>query len=57
MDAFLERAAALRPDARYILMTAYRDDRMNDRFRQLGASSILMKPVDLEELLGIVQGF
>ncbi|MCQ9207562.1 MAG: response regulator [Omnitrophica bacterium] len=54
-DRFLERAKALSPDTAYILITAYKDEVVLDKIRKMGVTDIVMKPINLAQLLETVQ--
>lgn len=55
-DKFLEKARAVSPGSRYALMTAYRDDATIEHFKKTGISDVILKPVDLEKLLNLIEG-
>lgn len=50
-DIFLKKAKEINNRSKYILMTAYRDDATIEKFKQMGVFDILLKPIDLEDLL------
>jgi len=54
-DQFLEKAKALSPKTRYVLMTAYRDDLTLERFKKIGVDEVMMKPLDLEKILALIE--
>ena len=56
-DSFLKRAKEMNASSSYILITAYRDDRIIEKFKQLGAVDVVFKPVILEELLEKIKIF
>ena len=47
---FLLRAKATRPDLPVIVITGYPDIASNDELRMYGASHILLKPLELDQL-------
>lgn len=54
-DSFLERAKKLSPSIPYILITAWNDPIILDRFKKLGACDVVLKPVDLAKLVEKIQ--
>ena len=50
-DVFLKKAKEISGDTKYILITAYRDDAIANKFKKLGAEDVILKPIDLEKLL------
>lgn len=55
-DFFLRKAKELCPTAQYILVTAWNDPVILNRFKAMGVSEALLKPVDLEYVLNKVRG-
>ena len=54
-DRFLKKAKELSAETNYILITAYRDDVIVDKFKGLGVLDVILKPVNLQELLKKIQ--
>ncbi len=54
-DAFLKAAKEISPQTQYILITGYRDNAMIQRLKTMGTDEILLKPVDLQALLKILE--
>lgn len=50
-DHFLKKAKEICPSTSYILITAWNDPVVLDRFKKLGAEAVILKPIKLEELL------
>lgn len=56
-DVFLAKAKELSSASKYVLMTAYRDEAIIDKFKSMGVSDVLLKPIDLSELLSKLRGW
>lgn len=54
-DAFLRKAKELSPSIPYLLITAWNDVSSLDRFKKLGVVDIILKPINLEDLLKKIQ--
>lgn len=61
-DTFLIKAKEISPATSYILVTAWNDQVILDKFKKLGITDIFLKPINLEilfekirELLGKIQ--
>ena len=53
-DAILKKAKESNPEIRFIMVTAYYDEELKKRFKNLGADEVIYKPIELlklEELL------
>lgn len=50
-DYFLKNAKELSPGTSYILITAWNDPVVLERFKKMGAMDVVLKPVNLEALL------
>lgn len=50
-DNFLKKAKEINTEAKYVLITAYRDDVIVDKFKKMGVEDVILKPIDLEKLL------
>jgi DNA-binding NtrC family response regulator len=50
-DHFLKKAKEMSPSTNYILITAWNDPVVLDRFKKIGASDVILKPINLEDLL------
>lgn len=42
---------SLKPDTKFIVFTAYKEEQFLEQFSRIGARTYLMKPFDLEELM------
>ncbi len=54
-DEFLKKAKIISPKTKFVLMTAYRDDVTIERFKKLGVYEVMIKPIDLEKLLDMLE--
>ena len=54
-DAFLKKAKEISEKPVYVLITAYKDDAIMDKFKKIGVADIILKPIDLENLLSKLQ--
>ena len=54
-DIFLKKAKEINSETKYVLVTAYKDNLIIDKFTDLGASDVILKPIDLSELLNKIQ--
>ena len=54
-DNFFKKAKELGAKAKYILITAYRDDVIVEKFKKMGVADIILKPINLEGLLEKIQ--
>ena len=54
-DAFLRKAKELSPAIPYLLITAWNDVSALSRFKKLGVIDIILKPINLEDLLKKIQ--
>jgi DNA-binding NtrC family response regulator len=54
-DTFLKKAKEYSGKSKYILMTAYRDDAIVEKFKKMGVASVILKPVDLKDLLSKIE--
>jgi two-component system response regulator HydG len=50
-DSFLKRAKELSPETPYILITAWNDPVILERFKKIGVTDVVLKPINLEALL------
>lgn len=50
-DYFLKKARELSPSTSYILITAWNDPVVLERFKKMGVTDVVLKPIDLEALL------
>ncbi|MDD5423431.1 MAG: response regulator [Candidatus Omnitrophota bacterium] len=50
-DYFLKKAREISPSTCYILITAWNDPAIPERFKKMGAAEVILKPIKLEELL------
>lgn len=53
-DKILERTKKNHPEIKFVMLTAYYDEDMEKRFRNLGADEVVFKPIiltDIEKLL------
>lgn len=50
-DYFLKKAKELSPATLYILITAWNDPVVLERFKKMGVLDAILKPIDLEALL------
>lgn len=46
---------AIRPDTRFIVLTGYSDQEHLDKFRELGASDYIVKPINFKKLFAAIQ--
>lgn len=49
-DKILEKTKALHPEIKFVMITAYYDEVMEKRFRNLGADEVIFKPIVLTEI-------
>lgn len=54
-DIFFKKAKKLSDKTKYILITAYRDDVIIEKFKKMGVDDAIIKPINLEELLNKIQ--
>lgn len=54
-DTFFKKAKEISDKTKYILITAYRDDAVIEKFKKMGVDDAIIKPINLEELLGKIQ--
>ena len=54
-DIFLKKAKELSTATKYILITAYRDDVIIEKIKKIGVVDIILKPIDLQNLLEKIQ--
>jgi DNA-binding NtrC family response regulator len=54
-DSFLKKAKELNPSASYILITAWNDPVVLERFQKMGVTDVILKPVDLGRLLASIR--
>ncbi len=54
-DTFLTQAKEIDPAIPYILITAWNDQAILDKFRKLGVTGIFLKPIELEALFKEIQ--
>lgn len=50
-DYFLKKAKELSPATSYILITAWNDPMILERFKKMGVIDVILKPISLEALL------
>ena len=50
-DYFLKKAKELSPASSYILITAWNDPIVLERFKKMGVTDVILKPINLEKLL------
>lgn len=50
-DYFLKKAKELSPSTSYILITAWNEPVVLERFKKMGVTDIVLKPINLEALL------
>jgi len=49
-DAILEKIKKVHPQIKFVMITAYYDEVMEKRFRNLGADEVVFKPIVLTEI-------
>jgi DNA-binding response OmpR family regulator len=49
-DKILEKTKAAHPEIKFVMVTAYYDEVMEKRFRNLGADEVVFKPIVLTEM-------
>jgi two-component system response regulator HydG len=54
-DIILKKTKAQYPDIRFIIVTAYYDEELEQRFKKLGADEIIFKPIVLTDVEAILQ--
>lgn len=54
-DIFFKKAKKLSDKTKYILITAYRDDVVIEKFKKMGVDDAIIKPINLQELLDKIQ--
>ena len=54
-DYFLKKAKELSPATSYILITAWNDPVVLERFKKMGVLDAILKPIDLEALLNSIR--
>jgi DNA-binding response OmpR family regulator len=54
-DQLLERLHAVIPGSKFIVLTAYQDDRIRDRVARIGCHAYLEKPASMKELQKVVE--
>ena len=54
-DLFLKKAKELSPSTSYILITAWNDPVILEKFRKMGVTDAILKPINLEKLLKNIQ--
>lgn len=54
-EEFFKKAKELAPSIPYFLITAWNEATILDRFKKLGVNEIMLKPINLEELLKKIQ--
>jgi len=54
-DVFFKKAKELSSDPAYILITAYRDDKIINKFKNMGVTDVILKPIDLQNLLQTIE--
>lgn len=47
----------IKTDTRFILLTGYSDNKYLDKFREIGISSYLIKPIDLRKLFAMIEKY
>ena len=50
-DSFLKKAREISPETSYILITAWNDPAVLERFKKMGVTDVVLKPINLESLL------
>lgn len=50
-DYFLKKAKELSPSTSYILITAWNDPVILEKFKKMGVTDVVLKPINLESLL------
>ena len=50
-EYFLRKAKEISPATSYILVTAWNDSVTLDRFKKMGVTDVVLKPINLEKLL------
>ena len=50
-EHFLKKAKEISPATLYVLITAWNDSVILDRFRKIGVTDIMLKPINLDKLL------
>jgi DNA-binding NtrC family response regulator len=55
-DHFLKKAKELSPATTYILITAWNDPVVLERFKKMGVTDVMLKPINLEALLKSIKG-
>ena len=56
-DAFLKQVKAVYPPVPCILITAWNEPAMLNKLKGMGTADIMIKPIDLEELLKKIQKY
>lgn len=56
-NIFLTKAKEACDSSKYILITAYQDESVINRIKSLGAADVIMKPVELEQLLELIEKY
>ncbi|NQT22852.1 MAG: response regulator [Candidatus Omnitrophica bacterium] len=54
-DVFFKKAKEICPSIPYILVTAWNDPAILERFKKMGVTDIILKPIDLKNLLSKLQ--
>lgn len=54
-DAFFQQAKNIHKDAKYFLVSAYRNDATIEYFKKLGVTDVIMKPIDLSQFLEMLR--
>jgi len=49
-DIVLKRAKDSHPDVKFVMVTAYYDEKVKERLKRLGADEVIYKPLDLKAL-------
>ncbi len=54
-DKILEKTKKNHPEIKFIMITAYYDETVEKRLRDLGADEVIFKPIDLKEIEKILE--
>ncbi len=55
-DEVIEKAQSISPDTIFIMLTAYTDEKTEERLRKMGIKHIIYKPIeDMESLVSLIR--
>lgn len=55
-DSILKKVKETNPSIKFIMVTAYYDEELKERFKKLGADDVIYKPIELLKLEEILKG-